>query len=92
MHAEFNRSTKDFLRHRLPRRHEETRPGESRVIDRTQTVGEGADMFAISDASAAKEDQIFHNAQEPIRKWLLEFDRVTVRPARAASRCFLHDT
>lgn len=70
---------------RLPRRHEETRPGESRVLDRTQTVGEGADMFRITDASAAKEDEIFHNAQEPIRKWLLEFDRVTVRPVPAST-------
>jgi hypothetical protein len=84
--AAFNRSTKEFLGQHLPRLHEEVKPGESRALDRKQTVGEGADVGKLTEVGADREEQIFHNAQEPIRKWLLEYDRCGVR-ARGFLAC-----
>jgi hypothetical protein len=79
MCADFNRQTEQFLTVNVPRMHTETRPGEAAPAEPESIVGAQVDFERIADSGTSGGDRIYQYVQEPLRKWLANFDSVVVR-------------
>jgi hypothetical protein len=79
MCADFNRQTEQFLSVNVPRMHTETRPGEAAPAEPESIVGAQVDFERIADSGTSGGDRIYQYVQEPLRKWLANFDSVVVR-------------
>jgi hypothetical protein len=62
----------------VPRMFKEPSVGEAIPTEAESMVGERVDFDKIEMAGAAGEEKIFRYVQEPLRKWLANFDTVVV--------------
>lgn len=53
--------------------------GEAIPVESESMVGEGVDFDKIELTGTEGEEKIFKYVQEPLRKWLANFDTVVVR-------------
>jgi hypothetical protein len=63
----------------VPRMHRESKPGEATPTEAESIVGANVDFDKISTAAVDGEERIYRYVQEPLRKWLANFDTVVVR-------------
>ena len=63
----------------VPRMFKEPTTGEAVPSETETMVGERVDFDKIEMSGAAGEEKIFRYVQEPLRKWLANFDTVVVR-------------
>lgn len=56
--------------------------GEALPVESESMVGEGVDFEKIDMTGTEGEEKIFKYVQEPLRKWLANFDTVVVRSTR----------
>lgn len=63
----------------VPRMFKEPTTGEAVPSESETMVGERVDFDKIEMSGAAGEEKIFRYVQEPLRKWLANFDTVVVR-------------
>lgn len=77
--ADFNKQTQHFLNFNVPRMHQETRPGEATPCQDERIVGAKVDFDKIGGSAHDGEEKIYKYVQEPLRKWLANFDTVVVR-------------
>ena len=76
--ADFNKQTQHFLNFNVPRMHQETKPGEATPCQAESIVGTGVDFEKIGASAHDGEEKIYKYVQEPLRKWLANFDTVVV--------------
>ena len=81
-YADFNKQTQHFLNFTVPRMHQETKPGEATPCQAQSTVGAQVDFDKIGTSANDGEEKIYKYVQEPLRKWLANFDTVVVRATR----------
>jgi hypothetical protein len=77
--ADFTKQTQHFLNFNVPRMHQETKPGEAAPCQAESIVGTGVDFEKIGASAHDGEEKIYKYVQEPLRKWLANFDTVVVR-------------
>lgn len=65
--------------------------GEAMPVESESMVGEGVDFDKIELTGTEGEEKIFKYVQEPLRKWLANFDTVVVSQHRDIPRPH-HDT
>ena len=84
-----NKQTQHFLNFNVPRMHQETKPGEATPCQAESIVGTGVDFEKIGASAHDGEEKIYKYVQEPLRKWLANFDTVVVRgyPHAACHLC-----
>lgn len=58
--------------------HQETRPGEATPSEGETIVGTQVDFEKIAASANEGEEKIYKYVQEPLRKWLANFDTVVV--------------
>ena len=61
--------------------HQETKPGEATPAEAESIVGAQVDFDRMGAAACDGEEKIYKYVQEPLRKWLANFDTVVVRAA-----------
>jgi hypothetical protein len=84
--ADFNKHTHSFLGMSVPRMFREPSSGEAVPTEAETLVGERVDFDKIELSGSVGEEKIFRYVQEPLRKWLANFDTVVVRHGRC--QCF----
>lgn len=67
--------------------HQETKPGEATPSEAESIVGAQVDFERMGAAAGEGEEKIYKYVQEPLRKWLANFDTVVVRPSRCVLCC-----
>jgi hypothetical protein len=77
--ADFNKQTHSFLGQNVPRMFKENGAGEATATDSESLVGEHVDFEKLLQCGQEGEEKIFKYVQEPLRKWLANFDTVVVR-------------
>lgn len=75
---DFNKQTHGFLSMSVPRMFKEPSTGEAEPSEAESMVGERVDFDKIEMSGAAGEEKIFRYVQEPLRKWLANFDTVVI--------------
>lgn len=60
--------------------HQETKPGEATPCQAESIVGTGVEFEKIEASAHDGGEKIYKYVQEPLRKWLANFDTVVVRP------------
>lgn len=76
--ADFNKHTHGFLGLSVPRMFKSSTTGEAMPVESESMVGEGVDFDKIELTGTDGEEKIFKYVQEPLRKWLANFDTVVV--------------
>jgi hypothetical protein len=77
--TDFSKQTQGFLGMGVPRMHRESKPGEATPTEAESIVGVNVDFDKISISATDGEERIYRYVQEPLRKWLANFDTVVVR-------------
>lgn len=83
--ADFHRQSQQFMSIQVPRMHTETRPGEATPAEPESIVGAQVKFERITESGVSGGDKIYQYVQEPLRKWLANFDAVVVRFSQVKS-------
>lgn len=76
---DFNKHTHGFLGLSVPRMFKAgSSTGEAMPVESESMVGEGVDFDKIELTGTEGEEKIFKYVQEPLRKWLANFDTVVI--------------